>query len=137
MPHVAQTSLRVLVADDSEPVLDALVARLESASGLEVVAAVRDGFAARQVAATGGPGALDIALVDARMPAGGPQLVRDLLSGPCPPVVVVFTGLADPVLLRQLWAAGAAAVVLKGDPTTDVVDELRRVGLAAGGGATA
>ena len=108
----------VLVADDDPQVRTALGDLIGRRRGLELVAAVDDGLAAGLAAAEHLP---DVAVVDVRMPSGGVEAVRAVHATSPKTAVVVYTAFADPVLERQLLAAGATTFAVKGDRRTDII----------------
>ena len=110
--------LRVLVADDDPQVRTALGDLIARRPGLTLVAAVEDGVAAGQAAGEHRP---DVAVVDVRMPSGGLEAVREVQATSPDTAIVVYTAFADPVLERQLLAAGATTFAVKGDRHTDII----------------
>ena len=113
----------VLVADDDEGVRAALVALLGQEPDFAVVAQAADGVQA--VAAARETGA-ELVLTDVRMPHGGPDVVRRLVSLPSRPVVVGLSGQADPATWLRMLSAGASAYLLKGVLGDDLAPLLRR-----------
>ena len=110
--------ITVLVADDDPQVRSALGDLIGRRRNLALVASVADGAAAGEIAAELRP---VVAIVDVRMPAGGVEAVRRILDGSPETAVVVYTAFADPVLERQVLAAGATSFALKGDRNADIV----------------
>lgn len=115
-------SLRVLLADDSNPLLSALQDVLRAA-GHDVVAATTTGEEAVQAAERHEP---DVAVVDVEMPGGGAELVTALLALPSPPQVMVLTARDDVETVLDMLAAGATGYVAKSGLDEDVEACVRR-----------
>ncbi len=119
---------RCLVADD-HPALVVAVADFLRESGFDVVATAPDGPAALSAAREHRP---DAVLLDYRMPrVSGAELVRGLREAAPRAAIVVYTADADDRLVGEALGAGAAGVVLKEAPLTDVARAVRAV-LAGG-----
>jgi DNA-binding NarL/FixJ family response regulator len=115
------TAVRCLVADD-HPALTAAVSQYLAGAGYAIVGAVADGRRAVDLAAKERP---DVAVVDYRMPMlAGAELVAALLGVSPGTTVCVYTAEADEELARDVIAAGAAAVVLKESPLSDLARAL-------------
>ena len=67
--------IRVLIADDEPVVRQTLARLLEDDPSLEVVGTAHDAQGAIELAALERP---DVALVDVRMPGGGPRAAREI-----------------------------------------------------------
>jgi DNA-binding NarL/FixJ family response regulator len=122
------TRIRVLVADDEPLMAAGIQTVLESAPDLEVVAVAGDGAAA---IAAAGRCAVDVALLDVRMPLLGGLDAMAAVRAAAPGVaVVVLTSFGDePTVLRAL-RQGASGYVLK----TCTPEELLRAVRAAHAG---
>lgn len=118
-PRVASAAT-VVIADDDPGVRSALIALVGDHDGLRLVDAVADGDAAVDVCARARP---DLAVVDVMMPGGGQQAVTGIRSASPDTLVVVYTARSDRHLHRQMTAAGAELVVVKGG-TADLAEEL-------------
>lgn len=121
MVHPPAVRPRVVVADDNLLVLDALRDLLDT-GGFDVVGTALDGTQALELAAAVRP---DVALVDARMPHGGPELVQRLLRQSPGLPVVVYTAHGDPELEVEMTRAGAVALVVKGESEGGLLKVLR------------
>ena len=117
-PTADAAPITVLVADDDPQVRSALGELIGRRNNLSLVAAVADGTAAGEVAGQLRP---VVAVVDVRMPAGGVEAVRLIRERSPHTAIVVYTAFADPVLERQVLAAGASSFALKGDRRADIV----------------
>jgi DNA-binding NarL/FixJ family response regulator len=116
-----------LLADD-HPVLCAAVAEFLGSAGYRVIGPVADGRAAVD-AAREQP---DAAVLDYRMPRlAGAELVHELLAASPGTRIVIYTADGSEELAAGALAAGAAGVVLKEAPLTDLTRALEAV-LAGG-----
>lgn len=116
-----------LLADD-HPVLCAAVAEFLGSAGYRVIGPVADGRAAVD-AASEQP---DAAVLDYRMPRlAGAELVHELLAASPGTRIVIYTADGSEELAAGALAAGAAGVVLKEAPLTDLTRALEAV-LAGG-----
>jgi DNA-binding NarL/FixJ family response regulator len=113
----------VLLADDDDRLRAAVVALLAPEPDLIVVAQAADGVqavaAARQFSA-------QLVLADVRMPHGGPDVVRRLVSLPHRPVVIGLSAQADATTWLRLVLAGASGYLLKGGVSDELAPLLRR-----------
>ena len=116
--------VRLLLADDSQVLLDALTELVDRAPGITVVAAVRDGAAALARTLELRP---DVAVVDVRMPGGGPDLVRSLLGALPGLHVIGLSSQRGGGVPQEMAAAGAARYLAKGDPDLDLIGVIHDV----------
>lgn len=116
-----------LVADDHPAVVKAL-AEVLTEEGFEVTTAHR-GDAALAMLAESRP---DVAVIDSQMPGlTGLELARQVQRDRLPTALLVYSGAADPSLLRDALKAGARGFVLKDAPLTELIEAIHTV---AGGG---
>ncbi len=102
-------TLRLLVADDEEAVLTAIV-RMSESLGHEVVAQARDGREAVDMAGRTRP---DLVLLDIRMPQlTGLEAARSIL-GEHPVPIVIITGHTDQSLIEDAAEAGVFSYLVK------------------------
>lgn len=121
MTPLAPPDPRCLLADD-HPALVAAVGPFLADNGFTVVGPVADGRRALALAAEEQP---ELALIDFRMPRlGGLDLIRALREAAPETRLAVYTADADQALARDVLAAGAAALVLKEAPLSDIVRAL-------------
>jgi DNA-binding NarL/FixJ family response regulator len=113
--------LRVLIADDHEDVLSALVDLVGSDPRFVVEGTATNGYAAVEFVRAH---RLDIALIDVRMPGGGPLASEALLALEDPPVVVAISADSGPGVMREMTQAGAVAVLVKGWIGATLPDQL-------------
>jgi DNA-binding NarL/FixJ family response regulator len=121
--------IRVLLADDHPIVRAGVVALLESAEGMEVVAAVEDGAAAVAAARLLRP---DVVLMDLRMPGmGGVEATAAIVEAvPTARVVVLTTYETDDAILDAI-TAGARGYLLKAAPEREIIAGIRSVAAGA------
>lgn len=103
--------LRVLIADDHPQMLAAMVHVVESDSRFLVVGTATNGHDALQVAIDS---EVDIALLDVRMPGGGPAAVAAFVALPSPPVVVAVSAETSLSTVAAMVGAGAVGYLAKG-----------------------
>jgi CheY-like chemotaxis protein len=119
---VGPTATRVLVVDDSDQLVDLIAAWLED-DGYQVATATTGTRAIAAVMAE----SPDIVLLDLILPPpDGFALCRTLGRLPRPPVVIVMTGMSDPVRLRQLDDCGLFALLHKPLNQESVLDAVSR-----------
>jgi DNA-binding NarL/FixJ family response regulator len=118
--------IRVVIVDDSKPLLDTLVTALGWQPGIDVVATAADGDQAVTTVLDAQP---DVVLLDLRLgDTWGLDLVPALRAGPNPPAIVVFSAAADAATLDAVSLADVRARVSKGASA----EEIAAVLLAAG-----
>ena len=117
--------IRVLLVDDDALVRAGLTMMLDGANGIEVVGEAADGD---QVPAAVDAHALDVVLMDLRMPrTDGITATRRLRARPRAPEVIVLTTFdADENVLAGL-RAGASGYLLKDSPPDQIVAAIHRV----------
>jgi EAL domain-containing protein (putative c-di-GMP-specific phosphodiesterase class I)/CheY-like chemotaxis protein len=114
----------VLIADD-DPFVARLVRRvLGDAPDFEVLAVVEDAPAAM---ASGRRLAPELALVDVRMPGGGPAAARGIREGSPSTRIVALSGDDNPATVREMLAAGAVGYLVKGTPPSEFLEALRSI----------
>jgi EAL domain-containing protein (putative c-di-GMP-specific phosphodiesterase class I)/DNA-binding NarL/FixJ family response regulator len=112
----------VLVADDNVLVRDLLHAVLGQTGEFEIVASVGDADGAGWAAAEHEP---DVALVDVRMPGGGPAAARAIRRSSPDTRVIALSSHDDAVSVRLMLAAGAISYVVKGTPPEELLEVMR------------
>ena len=122
--------VRIMVVDDHDTFRDPLAFMLEREPDLEVVARPRSLSEAREVLEDAGL-AVDVAIVDLNLPDGsGTALIRELASSRPRAMALVLSASTDQEHLAGAIEAGAAGVMHKSAPMSDLVEAVRR--LAAG-----
>ncbi len=105
-------TISVVLADDDEGYLESLQLLVEQQPGLSVVAAARDGLQAIECVDEFHP---DAVVIDLHMPQlDGVSAVARLRRDHPSLCLIALTGDAEPTLHRATEAAGADAVMLKG-----------------------
>jgi EAL domain-containing protein (putative c-di-GMP-specific phosphodiesterase class I)/FixJ family two-component response regulator len=121
--------IRVLLAEDDPSVRGALAAVIESEEDFEIVAAVADAAEATEAAARERP---DVALVDFRMPGGGPLAARGILRGSPETRILALSASNDKATVLSMLEAGAVGYLVKDSAISTITDFIRRA--AAGQG---
>lgn len=103
--------LRVLVADDHEEMLAALVSVIEDDPRFVVVSTAKTGAEARRIAEDE---ALDLVLLDVNMPGGGPEVAEAIAALPGAPTVVAVSAESGARRVNDMLAAGAVGYLVKG-----------------------
>jgi EAL domain-containing protein (putative c-di-GMP-specific phosphodiesterase class I)/DNA-binding NarL/FixJ family response regulator len=123
-------SIRVLIAEDSRLVREALAGLVRAADGLMLVDAVGDATEAVAAAVRGKP---DVALVDVRMPGGGGAAAARGIRQQSPSTrVIALSGQGGRESVLQMVEAGAVGYLVKGGPPEGIIESIRRA--AAGQG---
>src|SRR5262245_20816738 len=114
--------IRVLLADDDEPFLEALSPLIERQPELAVVGQAKDGLAAIELADELSP---DAVVIDLHMPRlDGVSAVARLRKDHPSMCVIALTGDEAPALHRAVTEAGADAVLVKDEFVDVLVDRL-------------
>jgi DNA-binding NarL/FixJ family response regulator len=118
----AAAMIRVLLADDDQPFLEALSPLIERQPELAVVGQANDGLAAIELADELAP---DAVVIDLHMPRlDGVTAVARLRRDHPSMCVIALTGDDAPALHRAVTEAGADAVLVKGEFVDVLVDRL-------------
>lgn len=117
--------IRVVVADDHPIVRSGIVALLETADDIEVVAEASTGEEAVELALEHSP---DVVLTDLRMPGidGDVATARILAARPKTRVLILTTYESDDAILPAI-EAGASGYLLKAAPQEEILAGLRAV----------
>lgn len=116
--------LRILVVDDDAHVRAALVDLVSSDDGLELSGVAADADSAIGLCARA---AVDAAVVDVKMPGGGPSCVRGIRAVSPTTAVIALSAYDDDAARRAMSDAGAAAYLVKGGSIDDLLAVIRRV----------
>ena len=116
---------RVVVVDDHPLMRCALSQMLSTQADLEVIGEAADGQEAVELCRRLHP---DLVLMDVRMPRmDGLESTREIKRELPRTIVLVLTASDYPHDLSEALKAGAAGYVLKGAPTTETLDAIRKV----------
>jgi DNA-binding NarL/FixJ family response regulator len=129
-----QPPIRVLLAGDDPGVVGALTDLLRGNPKTTVVAIAGDAEAAVRLAATHRP---DVALVDVKIPGGGPGVVREIRRAAPGTRVVALSADGDQASVAAVLRAGALGSVARSAPVDDILEAVDRAsrGLASPSGA--
>ena len=115
--------IRVLIAEDEEPLRSAIADLVDSESQLEVAGAAGSADEAIAVAAESRP---HVALVDVRMPGGGAQAARGIREQSPETRIVALSAYEDHATVVEMLRAGAVGYLVKGVAPVEVVEAIRR-----------
>jgi RNA polymerase sigma factor (sigma-70 family) len=119
--------IRIMVVDDHDTFRDPLAFMLERESDLTVVARPRSLSEAREVLENAEL-AVDVAIVDLNLPDGwGTDLIRDLRGSRPRAKVLVLSAISEQRYLAEAIEAGAAGVMHKSTPMSELVEAVRRL----------
>jgi two-component system response regulator DesR len=116
-------NIRVVLAEDQEMLLGALVALLEMEGDIAVVAQARTGKQAIDAVRTHRP---DVLIADIEMPEMTGIDAARAIKGSGTRVLMVTT-FARPGYLRRAMEAGASGYLLKARPARELADAVRRI----------
>jgi DNA-binding NarL/FixJ family response regulator len=124
--EAASGTIRVLLADDDRPFVDALRPLIEEQPELAVVGSASNGLAAIELAEELRPDAI---VIDLHMPLlDGVTAVARLRHDHPSMCVIALTGDAHPALHQAVTDAGADAVLLKEEFVDTLVERLAAAG---------
>ncbi len=112
----------VLLADDNVLIRDLIGAILDGTEEFAIVASAFDARGAEAAAAEHEP---DLALVDVRMPGGGPAAARAVRTASPGTAVIALSSADDAASVRLMLAAGAVSYVVKGTPADELLATMR------------
>src|SRR5919204_6840902 len=122
---VAESGIRVLIADDDRPFLDSLRSLIERQPELSVVGEAADGLQAIELADALDP---DAVVIDLHMPLLDGVSAAARLRRDHPNVcLIALTGDAEPALHKAVREAGADEVLLKNELVEGLLDRLATV----------
>ena len=109
---------RVVLCDDHEIVREAIKARMQNSSVVEIVGEAGDGREVVDVVKQLDP---DVLIIDVELPKrDGIEATKDVLRARPRTKVIIFTAHAQPDLLALALRAGASGYVLKSAPAEDI-----------------
>ena len=117
--------IRVLIAEDDEGVREILASVVRSESAFELAGAVADAAQAIRLAAEQQP---DVALIDVRMPGGGPRATRGIKQRSPHTSVLAFSAHDDALTMQEMYDAGADGYLVKGSTVAEIVASIQHAG---------
>jgi EAL domain-containing protein (putative c-di-GMP-specific phosphodiesterase class I) len=114
---------RVLIADDQPDVRSALEALIRSEQSLELVGSAEDAAQAIELARVHQP---DVALIDYRMPGGGPAAAAGIRSCSPSTAVVALSAHGDRGSVFEMLRSGAVGYLVKGAPAEEILLTIQR-----------
>jgi DNA-binding NarL/FixJ family response regulator len=116
--HAQDRPTRVLIADDDPMMIEALADLVASRPFLLLVGVAADGAQAIALACRERP---DVALLDVRMPGGGPETARGIRA--CSPgtAIVALSAYRDRESMEGMRDAGTREYLVKGSATIDAI----------------
>jgi DNA-binding NarL/FixJ family response regulator len=119
------SSLKVLLAEDSAVLRDALRDLIQDEPGLELVGIASDAEEAIIMAGVHHP---QVAVLDVKMPGGGGSHAAGGINRVSPATrVLAFSAYEDRDSVDEMLAAGAAAYLVKGARMDEVINAILRV----------
>ncbi len=115
--------IRVLLAEDEEPLRSAISDLITSEPGLEVVGTAADAAEAIELAAATQP---DVALVDVRMPGGGAHAAAEIRKVSPGTRITALSAYEDKATVLEMLSSGAVAYLVKGISAGEIVEAVRR-----------
>src|SRR5262245_35614052 len=115
--------IRVLVADDQEPVREAIYEVLAVEASMEVVGTAADADQAIELARQTRP---DVVLLDVKMEGGGARAAAGIASASPSTKVVALSAYEDIGSVLEMLRNGAAGYLVKGMPAAEILEAIRR-----------
>lgn len=115
--------IRVLIADDDMSVRKVLEAIVRSDHRLQLIGSAEDADGAVELACRHQP---DVAVLDVKMPGGGPEAARRILAGSPETWIVAFSAYEDDASVRQMIAAGGRSYLVKGAGASEMLAAIHR-----------
>ena len=119
----APETIRVIVAEDEEPLRNAVVDLIASEEGLEVVGSAASAEEAIELAAALEP---DVAIVDVRMPGGGTRAACGIRERSPATRVVALSAYDDRPTILEMIRCGAVGYLVKGISPEELLEAIRR-----------
>ena len=121
--------IRVLIAEDDEGVREILASVVRSEPAFELAGSVADADQAIHLAGDAQP---DVALVDVRMPGGGPTATRGIKLRSPRTTVLAFSAHDDARTVQEMYDAGADGYIVKGSAVEAIVASIQHAGAGSG-----
>ena len=120
----AARPIRVVLAEDESLLRDALSAYLAMDADVELVGTAVDAATAVETVERLRP---DVAIVDVRMPGGGPSAARAITTRIPETSVIAFSAYDDEATKAEMLAAGASDYVVKGRSPGAILESIHTV----------
>ena len=120
----AARPIRVVLAEDESLLRDALSAYLAMDADVELVGTAVDAATAVETVERLRP---DVAIVDVRMPGGGPTAARAITTRIPETSVIAFSAYDDDATKAEMLAAGASDYVVKGRSPGAILESIHTV----------
>jgi len=118
------SSIKVMLADDDQGLIEALADTIRSAPDLELAGQSSDASQAIELAAAVSP---HVVLMDCRMAGGGGVMATRELSRRMPDIrVVALSAHQDKATALEMIEAGAIGYIVKGAPEVEIIEAIRR-----------
>jgi DNA-binding NarL/FixJ family response regulator len=117
--------LRIVLADDHEPVLEGLRGLLANEADMEVVGTAVDGASLLKLVEQTRP---DVAVIDLQMPVDGLTALTEIRRRDLPVRVLVLTAFGDGESIQSALEGGADGFALKTAPPRQTLEAIRQVG---------
>jgi DNA-binding NarL/FixJ family response regulator len=115
--------IRVLIAEDDDGVREILASVVRSEPAFELAGSVADAAQAIHLAGEQQP---DVAVVDVRMPGGGPSAARGIKQRSPRTTVLAFSAHDDARTMQEMYDAGADGYIVKGANVTAIVASIQQ-----------
>ena len=124
-PTATTRKLRVVIADDSEPVRSRIALVIGKLKGVELVGAAKEARECLHVLREQSP---DVTILDLNMPNGGGFAVMDGIKRlPAAPVVIILTNYSDSYIRAKCETAGAAYFFDKSNEFEEAIGTLKAI----------
>ena len=120
----AARPIRVVLAEDESLLRDALSSYLAMDADVELVGTAVDAATAVETVERLRP---DVAIVDVRMPGGGPTAARAITTRIPETSVIAFSAYDDEATKAEMLAAGASDYVVKGRSPGAILESIHTV----------
>ena len=118
---MTRAPIRTLVADDDAEVRSVLIDIIERADPLELIGVAED---AQQAIALAGRLQPDVALLDVKMPGGGPRAAREIRASSPKTAIIALSAHEDARSVQEMLSAGAYNYLTKGTSPQDLVEAI-------------
>ena len=113
--------IRTLIADDDAEVRSVLIDIVQRADALELIGVAEDAQQAIELAGRQRP---DVALLDVKMPGGGPRAAREIRASSPKTVIIALSAHEDARSVQEMLAAGAYNYLTKGTSPQELVEAI-------------